>query len=305
MKLKGPWVCLALTFGPSLVYANVDLDAYRQGDYSKALERLSQSDRSDPMVNYYLARMRLYGYGDLRKNSQAMNTFVQAANAGSLAAQQLLARFELLGEKKPELALVWFKKVAAQNDVAAQMYCAAAYLFGFGTTKNLDMARNYYIMAARNGNALAQFALAQRFLTSRYDHNEELGMLWLHKALAQNNPEAQWLMGQLNANDAIEGATLAQAKEYYSKAAAVGYLPAQMSLAELYYKPNQALTNPNMGFELMLNIAQQGYLPAQRALVKIYHEGLGVSANEKMAMQWKKKQMQPLKCRLKILKVRW
>ena len=44
------------------------------------------------------------------------------------------------------------------------MYCAAAYMFGLGTKKNPDTARRYFIDAAKNGNAIAQYTLALIFL---------------------------------------------------------------------------------------------------------------------------------------------
>lgn len=58
------------------------------------------------------------------------------------------------------------------GDVNAQMFMAAAYLYGVGVKKNTDIARRYYIDAAKNGNAIAQYTLAEYFLESKHAGNK-------------------------------------------------------------------------------------------------------------------------------------
>ena len=182
MKLQRfllPSLYLVATASSHATFAGDGLDAYRQGNYAKAVIELTDTN-NDPVVNYYMGRMRLYGYGQLKNNISALRNFQHAAEKGFLPAQQILARYVLLVDKNPEQALYWFKKSADANDIQAQMYCAAAYLFGVGTKQNSELAKRYYIAAAKSGNALAQYTLAEHFLDSRDASNRKLGLIWLN-----------------------------------------------------------------------------------------------------------------------------
>lgn len=320
MKSIMPWFCLVAVANVGNAFADEALDAYRTGHYKQAAKLFAQKPTQDPIVNYYMGRMRLYGYGELKDNTQALRYLKQSAEKGYLPAQNILARYALLHDKNPEQALVWFKKAAELNDVQAQMYCASAYLFGVGTAKNSDMAKRYYIAAAKAGNPIAQYTLAQSFLTSG-NQGKTLGLIWLNKSVAQGNADAELLMARLYANGkflehdvdqaqaitkkvaetgylpallqmgelAMQSGNLPLAKDWYQKAANKQYNPAKMALAQLYLQEKSPLYNPHDAFLVTLNAAQDGMVEAQRALVDMYQKGIGVEKDENLATEWKKK----------------
>jgi enhanced entry protein EnhC len=166
MKKITPWICFMIAASSAVAQNQEGLDAYRQGYYLQASQNLTK-DMPDPVVDYYLGRMNLYGYGELKNNLQAIRYFKRAADRGHLFAARFMGRYALNIEQDPAQALVWFKKAADANDLPSQMYCVAAYRNGFGTAKNLDLAQRYTIAAAKNGHALAQYALAESFLNSK------------------------------------------------------------------------------------------------------------------------------------------
>ena len=320
-SLMAPWFCLFAAVNAPLAFSDTALDAYRQGHYAKAAEQWGTESNRDPVVSYYMGRMRWYGYGELRNTLSALHYFQQSAEKGFLPAQRMMALYSLLKDNNPEKALYWFKKASDANDVSAQMYCAAAYLFGVGTRKDTEAARRYYILAAKNGNAMAQYALALNFLESRQAASKQLGLLWLNKAVAQNNAAAQLKLGELYATgtlvekDLIKakelvGLSLAQgyapalyqmgvfaqsendfekAKEWYSKAAMAHDAMGDFGLAQLYLQDKSPLLNPHLGFLAMLKAAQNGSKPARLALVDLYKKGVGVEADENLAKEWQKK----------------
>ncbi|WED42204.1 SEL1-like repeat protein [Legionella cardiaca] len=321
MKSFVPWFYLVAATGSQAVYAVSGLEAYRQGNYPLAAQTLINQPDKDPVANYYLGRMRLYGYGELKNNTLALRYFEQAGEKGVLPAQLLLARYNLIQANDPEKALYWFKKAAALGDMNAQMYCAAAYLFGFGTKENSDMGRRYFIDAAKRGNAIAQTTLGEYFLESRDSRNKKLGVIWLNKALEQGNPRAQlklaelYLAGGIVARDDVKaqdlldksaaqgylpamiklGALAAQqndlekAKAWYTKAATANDTQAEMALANLYLDAKGKLYNPKTGFMWMLQAAQNGSAQAQEALATMYKDGNGVTADAKLAELWQQK----------------
>lgn len=321
MKKLMPWFCLVATAGVNVAFANDGLGAYRQGNYDKAAMQLVDDQKKDAIVDYYMGRMRLYGYGQLKNNIIALRYLRQAAQKGLLPAQRMMGSYALIKEKNPEEALVWFKKAADANDIDAQMYCAAAYLFGVGTHKNTDAARRYYIAAAKNGNSIAQYALGESFLESRDSSSKKLGLLWLEKAVAQNNAAAQAKLGGLYASGTLVDADMAKAKELINLSISQGYLPAlyqmgevlrkegdvqqakdlftkainahvdgaEMGLAQLYLQAKSPMYDARLGFLWMLKAAQNNVHEAQIAVSLMYKNGQGVEKDEKLAAEWKKK----------------
>lgn len=295
------------------------IERYREGHYLQAAEELSVA-KPDATTDYYIGNMRLYGYGLLRNNIIALRHLRAAAQSGSLPAQQLLARYELK-EHHLEQALGWFKKSAESNDLQAQLYCAAAYLFGIGTSKNVDQANRYFIAAARNGNSIAQYALADSFLDTKHSSNNKLGLIWLNKAVAQNNPAAQLKLADLYDKGTLVPMDKGKAKELVSAALAQGYVPAlyqmgkmaeeegqfdqakawymkaqdahyeqaEIALSDLYRQEKASFYDLNKGFLWMLRAAQNGSAEAQVRVAELYKTGVGTEKNEALAKMWQDK----------------
>ncbi|WP_133140780.1 tetratricopeptide repeat protein [Legionella genomosp. 1] len=319
MKSFIPWFCLVAATAANTVQAADGVDAYRRGNYFLAAKSFAEGPGKDPVVEYYMGRMRLYGYGELKNNALALRYFTDAAQKGYMPAQELLARYYLQKGKDPAQAFQWFKKLADADNTAAQMYCAAAYIYGYGVKQNTDMGRRYFIEAAKNGNPIAQFAVADHFLDSRDSRNKKLGLIWLNKAAEQNNPKALVKLGELYAAGGIVTRDLAKAKQLMEQAANQNYTPAMVSLGELAQKQNNfaeakdwfsraaeannidaqldlakfylAATNPQQdvdsGFMWMLKAAQNGSMDAQKSLSEMYKKGQGVAVDENLAAQWK------------------
>lgn len=321
MKSPMPWFFLIAAANAGMAFADDGLDAYRQGNYNQAAQQLRDSSGKDPVVEYYMGRMRLYGYGQLKNNTLAIKHFKQAAEQGFLPAQEIMGRYALLEEKNPEEALYWFKKSAELNDIQAQMYCAAAYQFGVGVKQNSDVAKRYYIAAARGGDSIAQYTLAQSFLETHQSANKQLGLIWLNKSLNQNNPEAQVMMSELYATGTLVpkdfvkarewvGLAMAQgyvpaiyqmgeiarlqndyplAKEWFTKAANLHYSPAEIALSNLYLQNKSPIYDLHEGFLWMLKAAQNSSSQAQYALAAMYKAGQGTDADPLLAKEWQDK----------------
>lgn len=293
--------CLIFFAGNPLLYASNGLDAYRQGNFEKAGEWLSAEKNLSPLGTYYLGQMRLYGYGQLKNKALALEYYTKSANQGVLAAQQYLARYYLNKEQNPEKALIWFKKAADQGDIEAQLYCAGAYLFGVGTSKNLGLADRYLISAAKAGDGLAQFALAENFLNGRSAQNKKVGLVWLRKAAEKNHPAALVKLSQLLREGKWVPLDTNQAKTLLDSAAQQNYTPAlrvlaaqalaehqealaekwlleaalkkdseaQASLADLYLNVKGPFYQPDKGMMWMLQAAHAGSERAQNFLSQL------------------------------------
>ncbi len=323
MKSLMPWFCLAAVTAAhvNIAVAMNSVDDYRKGDYIKALQEFSKQTKFDSLEAYYLGQMNLYGYGQLKNNAKALEYFSRAGESGFLPAQKMMALYRLLDRNDPTQAFYWFKKAADLNDVQAQMYTAAAYLFGFGVQKNADKARQYYIGAAKQGNSIAQTTLAEYFLESRQGTNKQMGLIWLNKAVEQHNPKAQLFLGKLyitgngvpksldqatqlidlsvaqgfpmamiqKGNMARELKDFNGAKDWYTKAVNLGSYPAEFSLGQLYYDEKNPEHDDKLGYLWTLKAAQHNVVEAQLALAEMYKTGKGALANAVLAKEWQKK----------------
>ncbi len=150
-----------------------------------------------------------------------------------------MARYSLVAENDPTKALNWFKKAAANGDTSARMYCAAAYLFGYGAPKNPDMARKFYIDAARDGDPLAQFTLGNNFLESKALSSKKLGLIWLNKAVRKGHAQAENALGELLLEGKVLPQDTQQAHLLFEKAAQQGLASAMVHLGELAQSQHQ------------------------------------------------------------------
>lgn len=323
MRTMLSWVC-GLTLATN-VYALTGLEAYYQGDFKQAAALLKAKPNLTASEEYYLGRMYLYGYGLLRSNALANQSFKRAAEKGSVPAQLLLGKIELLQNNNPTQALIWFKKAAKGNNVSAQLYCAGAYLFGVGTTKNSDLARDYCIAAAKNHNPIAQQSLAADFLNSKQTSTRKIGLTWLTKSVEAGDPEAEMMLADLylkgdlviknpeQTGELLEEATaqdyipsyykmgrflleqgdLKSAQNWYQKAAERNYTLAQIALAEFYLDTKNPYFSAQKGFSWMEKAARNGSVSAQHAVAQMLQKGEGTSVNATLAAEWEQKAQQP------------
>jgi enhanced entry protein EnhC len=327
MKSLVPWICFFVASASQHAFADNEFNAYRLGNYNKAIEPLISKAGKDAVADYYLGRLYLYGYGQLKNTDLAMRYFVKSAEKGYLPAIQLMARYSLIHDKNPEQAVRWFKQAAADGDINSQLFMAASYLYGVGVKKNTDTASRYYIDAAKSGNAIAQYALAENFIDSRHSGNNKLGLIWLSKSATNGNPKAQtklgslYIAGKLVTKDVNQGMNLLNqavaqnyvpamlalgdlalaqneqemAIEWYTKAANQHDPDAYLKLAHVYLQEKSPTYEPKTGFLWTLKAAQDGVSGAKKELAALYQNGIGVNADPSLANEWLKQSIQDAK----------
>lgn len=318
MKSIVSCVCLLVASASQPLCAADEFSDYRLGHYSKAADPLLSKAGKDPVADYYLGRLYLYGYGQQKNDGLAMQYFKQSAEKGYLPATLLMAKYALLKDKNPEEAVRWFKQAATSGDVDAQLFMAAAYRYGFGVKTNQDLATKYVIDAAKNGNAIAQFALAEHFLDSRQASNKKLGLIWLNKAAANGNLNALTKQGSLYISSKLVTQDVPRGMALLNQAAAQNFVPAMVALGEAYLNQNQYQTavewfnkainqkevsaylhlahanlnekspiyDPKAGFLWTLKAAQENVAGAKKELANLYLKGIGTASNQELADQW-------------------
>jgi enhanced entry protein EnhC len=333
MKTLAPLMCFIVASASHQAFADETYNAYRLGIYDRAAEPLISKNDKDAVADYYLGRLFLYGYGQLKNNNVALRYFKKSAEKGYLPAVLLMAKYELLHEKNPEKAVGWFKQAATDGDISSQLFMAAAYQYGLGVKQNADVATKYYIDAAKNGNPIAQYALAEHFLESKHSSNYKLGVIWLTKAANSGNPKALTKLGSLYVQGKLVDQDLDKAIELLNKAVSDKYVPAQvelgkaalakdqyedavkwftqaadesnvdayLQLAHVYLDQDSKLYDPKTGFMWVLKAAQSDSIEGQKQLANLYQNGVGVQADPSLAKQWADKAVENEKKKVKAV----
>lgn len=318
MKLKPLVYLISCIVWHYNVHADEALDAYRLGEYNKAAELYTKKIPETGEGLYALAEMYAYGYGLPRHVDNAIVNYTKAAEKNYLPALLQMAKYELFINHRPEDALIWYKKAADLQDINAMMYCAAAYIYGIGTTENEDIAKKYYISAAKLGNPLAQLTLAKHFFESKVGKNEQLAWLWLNKACDKNylpaitykanllndglHIQADKQLAQVLLNKALkenyvpaivlQGEWAIKENQWdnaiknFKAAADKGFYPAEIALSNLYMQEGTPVMNKSLGFEWMMKAARHHVPFAQKQIAEFYMNGIGVNKNEQMAQKW-------------------
>ena len=89
--------------------------------------------------------MYIYGYAIAKNENKGIELIERSGELEYLPAQMYLGKYYLDNKKNLENSLYWFKKAAALNNVDAQVFTALAYYNGYGTKKDVNVAKKYII----------------------------------------------------------------------------------------------------------------------------------------------------------------
>jgi TPR repeat protein len=203
-----------------------------------------------------LADLYFTGAGISPDLYKALDLYTKAANAGDSYAGLLLSIFYAKGiivEQNLATSMHWYNTVElSQDHLLAKFEIGKAYEFCYGLTKNYKEALHWYLLSARGGLPKAQTRLAELHIRGLGTlQNYKQGIHWYTKAAEQNYGYAQYSLGILLQNKALNG-----------------------------------LYNPKSAYNFMNKAAMNGYKPAQYNLAIMLLEGTGIKADPVKACSW-------------------
>ena len=157
----------------------------------------------------------------------------------------------------------------------------------FSKAKNGDQAAlSSLISAAQGGDANAEAFLGAYY---RAKGHYQQGLSWLKKAIAQNNAEGEFSLG--NAYYFGQGVpqNYAKANAWTLKAAEQGFADAETDLGAAYHNGQGVPQNYAKANAWFLKAAGQGFADAETDLGAAYYNGQGVPQNYSSADYWYKK----------------
>jgi TPR repeat protein len=142
--------------------------------------------------------------------------------------------------------------------------------------------------AAEAGNTEAMTTLGLKFLHGQgVAAQEDSAIKWLREAAERDDPRGMTeLANAYLRRQGVDRNSDYHAKNWYEKAAALGYAEAIRNLGNLYREGRGVTANAETALVLYEMAARAGFVDAMVDAGFLYDEGMGVPASEKIAMCW-------------------
>ena len=141
--------------------------------------------------------------------------------------------------------------------------------------------------AAQNGNAAAQYELANRLMEGRDVTKDVFGAaMWYEKAALQNLAPAQYIIGTLYEKGTGVAKDVRRARDWYQRAADLGHIRAMHNLASLYADGIDGKPDYSTAAIWFRKAAEFGVRDSQYNLGILYGRGLGIELSLSQAYAW-------------------
>ncbi len=153
----------------------------------------------------------------------AAGLFTQLAESGDPQAQHNLGYLYHVGKgvaQNDVQAMIWYRKAADQGYAPSQYNVGVMFEEGQGVRADADQAIAWYTKAANQNYLTAEQRLADLYISRRDFAN---ALIWVRKAADRGDPAEQFNLGSFYFNGWAVPKDNAQARLWYSKAAAQGF----------------------------------------------------------------------------------
>ena len=252
---------------------HITLDEYKY--LKKYAPRFDDNPQFITFENQYAQSELKKGLAALNKGDKrgALNAFKLASHANSPEAAYLIGI--VYEEKQIKKAISWHKKAVSEGVVLSKVNLARLYL----RIKLPAKAREWYLSAAEDGNALAMYRLFKMDAKSKSRKAREEATQWLDKSAKLNYPQAQYIYGlQL-----MKQNKKTEAQNWLEKANANGIKDTNLFLGKLYYNQESY----TLAYTHLYKTQDKG--EANYLLAMMYEKGLGIKKNSVMAYRHYKK----------------
>ena len=272
------------------------------------------SKRYSQHANSVLGVMHFFGQGTDQDYNKAKEHF-ELANKYSDSRRSLwmLGKIYLHGygvEQDYQKAKEYFERSAAidkNNGGNEQFELGHLYEYGKGVNKNLSKALEYYQEAAKQGDADAQYKIdlhTGKILQSERNIDFEKALDHTYgytvpvdydKAIKHYQLAADkgHIVSIYNIGYLLHESTSvkrnAEAASYFEKAAKLGNIYAQSTLASLYSIGQGIKKDKEKSFYWEKQAAEKGHLDSVKEIAYSYYKGYGVAKNFKHAITWYQK----------------
>ncbi len=219
----------------------------------------------------------------------ALNLATPLALDGDPAAQTLIGEIYSRGlgvRRDIAKATEWYEKAAEQNVPEALFQLAMILLDGGPEFRDRDRAFSLMERAADAGHRLARFNFAQ-MLGQRSPTERQRAASYYEMAAEDGLADAQYALAQFyrfgTGGLAVD---LEKARHWLEQAANQNYDTAQIELGTMLVESGGGVEQEKAGFAWLMRAAVAGNPAAQNRIAKLYRSGVGVEADRVTAVAW-------------------
>lgn len=172
--------------------------------------------------------------------------------------------------------------------ILASLFCCFFCLYDSSTASTCSF--NSIFKNKQIENPDDQYLLGELYYYGIIDEiNYPEAANWYEKAAKKGHTKAQYALGFMLAGGQGVNKNQTEAAKWYEKAAEKDHEKAQLELANLYYKGDEIIRNYELAFKYYKKAADKGNPRAYFALGEIFENGHGVDKNYDDALMWYKK----------------
>ena len=268
-------------------------------DEAKALEFVTQAAmQGNAKGQFVLGGMYFDGKGIERDTAKGFEWFEKAQAQDFPDAIMALAEIYTYGlhgiEKDYARAIQLYEKAIPLNVENANARLAFLYANGFGVLKNnakaIELFEKHVAPMSENGKGRYYNSLGVQYADG-YDlpKDDALAAYWYEKAATLGIMEAQYSLAKQYYHGTGVTQDLAQAKYWMEKAAQQDWDAAQYALAMMYLQGEGAAKDYSKALEWFEKAANKNNREAMYHLGVIYFDGLGKARDRALATQWLEK----------------
>lgn len=249
---------------------------------SLAVKWFSEAIASDHAeAQYHLGILYGKGRGVKKNIEKAFELCKLSAENGYGRAQYWLGVLYEKGmsvSASDTIASKWYQKASDSGHASAKYKLAMKYEKGEGVSKNRALAVKLYIESAKLGVLDAQLWLAEDFAIKGGIFNDIVAKRWYLLAAQQGNSIAQYNLGLFNFKGRAYSSKKSrynylEAEKWFVMAAAQGHIDAQFHLGLLFEGRYLGQKNVAKATEWFKKAANKGHPGAQAKLQKMYPFG--------------------------------
>lgn len=237
----------------------------------------------------------LYPGGERFSDTQQKNGIITLrwfAAAGDVDSQAAMGDIFAQGIYEPQnlrSAVYWYGLAAKFGNAYAQYMMGISYQQGWLGQVDAVQANEWFKQANRQEDRVRAMRQVGQFFNERDNamYNFDQAFHWTERAALAGDLDSQLVMADWYFDGDRVGRDILTALKWYGRAAAQDSPYAQYSLGLIYLKGDPVVPQDyEQAYQWLQKAAWQGYAAAQYTLGELYYTGKGVVANNVLAYAW-------------------
>ncbi len=228
---------------------------------------------------------------------KAFRLLMSAADAGDIDSMYQIGRLYRSGEgceKRPDIALEYFKKASSLGHVGSMAEVGWHYELGIGTEQNYQEAKQWYQKGASFGDSFSLYRLGRIYLDGCGQAPDENKAFYCFSQAAEKNNfltdlyrgECYFYLGWSFFHGIGTSQIEKLAFTWFERAANLGHVRAQSYLGNCYDLGIGVSIDEQKAFSWYFQAAKGGDANAQYNVGWTYDKGKGIPINKSEAFQW-------------------